>query len=187
MEFDLDGWRVDAVGVSLGNFIYFENLSPDLPVDVGVSINMWMEDQSLATVARWFQSLEMVESATEPERAVVGGSDALQFDLLLGPTGDPNPSTACFGYILFDETTITGETWRQGPLACTWTRFWIVDVDGLAVSVYGQVAWADDGDTSILTTSGRSMTSNRPSTTSSTVSPSARLRLRVTIELQTLV
>jgi hypothetical protein len=147
LEFGLDGWQVFNIPANTGDYVLVENQPQGQPPGVHAIVIYWMGEQTVDQVTAQYRSLEMVDQATEPASVTVGGSDAVQFDLLLATNEEADPGDACDGVTMHvDNMSFDSGHFFCNFHACAWIRVWVVQVDEFAVSVHVQaVPWDGSG------------------------------------------
>ena len=138
LNFQLDGWQVGAIGATTGTFVHLQNSSPAPGVQVGVVA--FMADGPADPIIEWFANHpDIPNGTTPPNAAMVGGLNAVTFDVqVLGQERTALP--ACGALVSFpgaSEDLPDGELWTEEVLGCTWSRIWVVDVDGVSITMTG--------------------------------------------------
>ena len=78
--------------------------------------------------------------ATTPVSTTFAGHEAFQLDVLaVTPPDEVEDEGPCWGGPI-----LVGGFYREGILACTWTRIWVVDVEGVSVTVFGSAGYFDN-------------------------------------------
>lgn len=124
----LHGHRKERVLLD-GTYFSFENHADFPEKTAGITVILWNANETIGDVAERYRALDM-DGSTESTRTTIGGLDALQLDVLASPTPE-SFSSPCVGAILSTHPNV------DSVMACTWSRIWVIDVDGLSVSVIG--------------------------------------------------
>lgn len=140
IEVGLSGWRVDEIG---SGFVQFRNGETD--PGIRAAVVAFMPNESVATVIDDLTSPQRAADLTEPQPIAIGKVEGVTADLSvlvdLDNVGVPpnlvGADTACIGEgaVLFEEGTGQEQSWFQILAGCAWNRVWVLDVDGLSMTV----------------------------------------------------
>ena len=175
-----DGWEVEVIGQELQEFIHFINTSFER-ASAEVGLVLFMANQSTSAVSSFFLDHENIAETTQPTQAEVAGFPAQTLDVRVepGPSGGAGPNSPCLQRVgLTSDRVQNGTVWVEEVLGCTWTRIWIVDLDGITVTIYGS-RWFEE----LAPVTTAQLDPAAPfSTTSSTPAPSPPPRPHPTVD-----
>lgn len=144
-EFQLEGWRVIDRGVGEGKFVTIGNTSTTPGAEI--LLMAWMPASDPDAVVSWFLDHPNLADATTRQGTEVSGLPATVVDIRVANAA-PDSSSQCWGQIrvVADAargTNTPGGVASQEIWACTWTRIWVIKVDGVSLTVAG-MAHRDD-------------------------------------------